>query len=263
MTVASTRSTISAASAVSSATTVSAASALSAASAVADAGPMPSRPRPARRLVALACVVALSAGLGACTVNLDRGGSTDSQGSAGASSHSAADPSQEPSEDSDGGMPTPSGSPTALPPLTDQGGTASPDPERPGAGATITSKEWVRAQQSRDKKTMTPDNGQVVVDRSFATVVIEGDVTNLTVSGDRLRAERYCQQQCRCLCARYQERHRLQQLQHRAVGRQHSADQGSWRRQHDQEPGRGRLDDRVRGRARAWLGERPSHAALR
>jgi len=31
---------------------------------------------------------------------------------------------------------------------------------------------------------MTPDNGQVVVDRSFATVVIEGDVTNLTVSGD-------------------------------------------------------------------------------
>ena len=182
MTAASTRSTISAASAVSAATTVSAASALSAASAVADAGPMPSRPRPARRLVALACVVALSAGLGACTVNLDRGGSTDSQGSAGASSHSAADPSQEPSEDSDGDMPTPSGSPTALPPLTDQGGTASPDPERPGAGATITSKEWVRAQQSRDKK--TPDNGQVVVDRSFATVVIEGDVTNLTVSGD-------------------------------------------------------------------------------
>lgn len=184
MTAASTRSTISAASAVSAATTVSAASALSAASAVADAGPMPSRPRPARRLVALACVVALSAGLGACTVNLDRGGSTDSQGSAGASSHSAADPSQEPSEDSDGDMPTPSGSPTALPPLTDQGGMASPDPERPGAGATITSKEWVRAQQSRDKKTMTPDNGQVVVDRSFATVVIEGDVTNLTVSGD-------------------------------------------------------------------------------
>ena len=184
MTAASTRSTISAASAVSAATTVSAASALSAASAIADAGPMLSRPRPARRLVALACVVALSAGLGACTVNLDRGGSTDSQGSAGASSHSAADPSQEPSEDSDGDMPTPSGSPTALPPLTDQGGTASPDPERPGAGATITSKEWVRAQQSRDKKTMTPDNGQVVVDRSFATVVIEGDVTNLTVSGD-------------------------------------------------------------------------------
>ena len=183
MTAASTRSTISAASAVSAATTVSAASALSAASAIADAGPMPSRPRPARRLVALACVVALSAGLGACTVNLDRGGSTDSQGSAGASSHSAADPSQEPSEDSDGDMPTPSGSPTALPPLTDQGGTASPDPERPGAGATITSKEWVRAQQSRDKKTMTPDNGQVVVDRSFATVVIEGDVTNLTGDG--------------------------------------------------------------------------------
>ena len=113
----------------------------------------------------------LSAGLGACTVNLDRGGLTDSQGSAGASSHSAADPSQEPSEDSDGDMPTPSDSPTALPPLTDQGGTAFPDPERPGAGATITSKEWVRAQQSRDKKTMTPDNGQVVVDRSFATVV--------------------------------------------------------------------------------------------
>ena len=184
MTAASTRSTISAASAVSAATTVSAASALSAASAV--AGPMLSRPRPARRLVALACVVALSAGLGACTVNLDRGGSTDSQGSAGASSHSAADPSQESSEDSDGDMPTPSGSPTALPPLTDQGGTASPDPERPGAGATITSKEWVRAQQSRDKKTMTPDNGQVVVDRSFATVVIEGDVTNLTVSGEHV-----------------------------------------------------------------------------
>ena len=147
-------------------------------------GPMPSRPRPARRLVALACAVALSAGLlGACTVNLDHT-SSGSSGPAGASSHSAADPSQEPSGDSDGDMPTSSASPTALPPLTDQGGTASPDPGRPGASATITNEEWVRAQQSGGKKTMTPDNGQVVVDRSFATVVIEGDVTNLTVSGD-------------------------------------------------------------------------------
>ena len=147
-------------------------------------GPMPSRPRPARRLVALACAVALSAGLlGACTVNLDHT-SSGSSGPAGASSHSAADPSQEPSGDSDGDMPTSSASPTALPPLTDQGGTASPDPGRPGASATITNEEWVRAQQSGGKKTMTPDNGQVVVDRSYATIVIEGDVTNLTVSGE-------------------------------------------------------------------------------
>ena len=91
-------------------------------------GLVPSRPGPARRLVALACAVALSAGLlGACTVNLDHT-SSGSSGSAGASSHSAVDPSQEPSGDSDGDMPTSSASPTALPPLTDQGGTASPIP---------------------------------------------------------------------------------------------------------------------------------------
>ena len=52
-------------------------------------GLVPSRPGPARRLVALACAVALSAGLlGACTVNLDHT-SSGSSGPAGASSHSA------------------------------------------------------------------------------------------------------------------------------------------------------------------------------
>lgn len=165
---------------------LSAASARPAASDVAgDGGPAPSRPRPVRRLVVLACTLALSAGPGACTITLERDGSAGSSGPADTSSRSATDdPAQGPSQDPHGGMPTSSGSPTALPPLTNQGGTASPDPERPGAAATITSKEWVVAQQTSIKRTMTPVNGQVVVDRSYETVVIEGDVTNLTVSGD-------------------------------------------------------------------------------
>jgi len=57
------------------------------------------------------------------------------------------------------------------------------DPERPGAGATITSDDWFSADQRSTRKTMTPVNGQVVVDRSYDTIHIEGDVTNLTING--------------------------------------------------------------------------------
>lgn len=160
-------------------------------------GPAPSRP--VRRLVALACALVLSAGLGACSITLDRagGGSGSSGGAAeapsdsGASSGaptSAASASQTPTtrriDDSPSvpvpsTTPSPSGSPTALPPLP------SADPSRPGAGVTITNDDWVTAQQDKNM-TMTPSNGQVVVDRSFKNIVIEGDVTDLTVNSDHV-----------------------------------------------------------------------------
>ena len=147
------------------------------------------RTRSSRRLVAaLACALALSTGLGACSITLDRagGGSTDSTDSPSASSESAGSSSSAtPTNGSASQDPSPSSSPTVLPPLVGDGatGTASPDPERPGAGATITSDDWFSADQRSTRKTMTPVNGQVVVDRSYDTIHIEGDVTNLTING--------------------------------------------------------------------------------
>ena len=155
------------------------------------------RPLRPRRTAAVILVALSLTGISACSISVG-GGSTD-QGTAAAAGQEGS-PSEQPASSSPSTTATtasqaprsqaatPSNqeqtSPAAVGSSAPEAGAQPASGERPGARATITDSDWLSDLDSVDRTvSATP---AMLLDKGNDRVRIEGDVENLTISGDNV-----------------------------------------------------------------------------
>ena len=155
------------------------------------------RPLNARRAAAVVLVTLSLTGVGACSVSIG-GGSSDQETAAAASQEdsvpeqstaasqatTATNDSQAPRSETTAPSAQEQVSPAASGSSAPEAGAQPASGERPGARATITDSDWLSDLDSVDRTvSATP---AMLLDKGNDRVRIEGDVENLTISGDNV-----------------------------------------------------------------------------